>query len=170
LALASLGYGDKQRLPLYREHRTLLRNGQWRRVVEELTGLAGQAPEGSKVWTEIAYLKKHGEAGRLKYPTFRQLGLPLGSGAIESSIRRVINLRLKGNSIYWLEASAESMLQVRAQVLTDRWDARMKQLRQALTLDARSNWTWTPRPMNSKAELDDETTVLTEKHGENASA
>ena len=40
LALAALGLSDRQRMPLYREHRTLLRNGQWRRVVEELTGLA----------------------------------------------------------------------------------------------------------------------------------
>ena len=35
-----MGFSDRQRMPLYREHRTLLRNGQWRRVVEELTGLA----------------------------------------------------------------------------------------------------------------------------------
>ena len=69
LALASLGYSDQARLPLYREHRTLLRNGQWQRVVDELTDLAGETPPKSKVWTEIAYLQKHGEAGRLKYPT-----------------------------------------------------------------------------------------------------
>ena len=40
LALAAMGLSERQRMPLYREHRTLLRNGQWRRVVEELTGLA----------------------------------------------------------------------------------------------------------------------------------
>jgi hypothetical protein len=170
LALAALGYGDQQRLPLYREHRTLLRNGQWRRVVEELTELAGRMPEGSQVWTEIAYLKKHGEAGRLKYPTFRKLGLPLGSGAIESGIRRVINLRLKGNSIYWREASAESMLQIRAQVLTDRWDERMKQLRKVLSLDARTDWQWTPRNMSPQAEGDDASANFAEKHGGNTSA
>jgi hypothetical protein len=34
----------------------------------------------------------------------------LGSGAIESSIRRVINLRLKGNGIFWLEENAEAIL------------------------------------------------------------
>ncbi len=80
LALAALGYGDKERLVFYREYRTLLRNGQWRQVVDELTDLAQDAPEDSQVWTETAYLQKHGEAGRLKYPTFRALGLPLGSG------------------------------------------------------------------------------------------
>ena len=154
LALAALGDSDQQRLPLYRQHRTLLRNGQWRRVVEELTDLADQTPPDAKIWTEIAYLQKHGDAGRLKYPTFRKQGLPLGSGAIESGIRRVINLRLKGNSIYWREPAAESMLQIRAQVLTDRWDDRMKTLRQLLLTDARTTWAWTPQNLSSKLERD----------------
>src|SRR5690606_5038058 len=61
LALAALGQNEKQRTPLYREHRTLLRNGQWRRVVDELTDLAAEAPEDGQVHTEIAYLRKHGE-------------------------------------------------------------------------------------------------------------
>jgi hypothetical protein len=152
LALAALGYGDKERLILYREYRTLLRNGQWRQVVDELTDLAQDAPEDSSVWTEIAYLRKHGEAGRLKYPTFRGLGLPLGSGTIESNIRRVVNLRLKGNAIYWRENNAEAMLQIRAHVLTNRWDERMRELRQLRSRDGRTSWRWTPQDMSSKVE------------------
>ena len=152
LALAELGYGEKARLPLYREHRTLLRNGQWRRVVEELTDLAAGAAEDAGVWTEIAYLQKHGEAGRLMYPTFRRLGLPLGSGAIESTIRRVLNLRMKSNAMYWREENAEAMLQVRAQILTNRWDERMEQARRHLSRDGRTDWSWTPQDMSSKAE------------------
>jgi hypothetical protein len=151
LALAALGLSDKERMPLYREHRTLLRNGQWRRVVEELTGLVELEPENEKLHTEIAYLTKHGEAGRLKYPTFRAQGLPLGSGAIESSIRRVINLRLKGNGIFWYEDHAEEMLQVRAQVITGRWDERVNAKRQHLRYDGRTDWRWEPQPMSSKA-------------------
>jgi len=151
LALAAIGMNDQERMPLYREHRTLLRNGQWRRVVEELTGIAELHPENEKIRTEIAYLTRHGEAGRLKYPTFRAKGLPLGSGAIESSIRRVINLRLKGNGIFWYEGNAEEMLQVRAQVITGRWDERMKMKRQHLRYDGRSDWHWEPQPMSCKA-------------------
>ena len=152
LALATLGFTEKERRPLYREHRTLLRNGQWRRVVEELTGLAEEEEQDSKVWTEIAYLQKHGDAGRLKYPTFRSMGVPLGSGAIESSIRRVVNLRLKGNSIYWREEGAEAMLQIRAQVLTNRWDERLAALRQLQSHDGGTDWRWQPQDMSSHAE------------------
>jgi hypothetical protein len=122
----------------------LLRNGQWRRVVEELTGLAEIDAENEDVRTEIAYLRKHGEAGRLQYPTFRTLGLPLGSGAIESGIRRVINLRLKNNGMFWREEHAEEMLQVRAQVISKRWDERVKMMRQHLRYDGRTDWKWEP--------------------------
>jgi len=154
LALAAMGNDERERLPLYREHRTLLRNGQWRRVVEELTELADLnaelGVEKEKVRTEIEYLRKHGAAGRLQYPTFRRLGLPLGSGAIESSVRRVINLRLKNNGMFWREEHAEEMLQVRAQVICKRWDERVKAMRQHLRYDGRTDWKWEPRAMSSK--------------------
>ena len=151
-ALASLGLGEAERQPLYREHRTLLRNGQWRRVVEELEGLAEGWPEDSKIWTEIAYLRRHGEAGRLKYPTFRGLGVPIGSGAIESSIRRVVNMRIKGNAIFWRQDMAEAMLQLRSRALTDRWDESLAQLRELRRHDARTDWKWQPRDMSSNGE------------------
>jgi len=152
LALAAYGGDAEGRMPLYREHRTLLRNGQWRRVVEELTELAATSPECEKLRTEIAYLRKHGEAGRLSYAHFRTLGIPLGSGAIESSIRRVINLRLKGNGIFWGEPQAEMMLQVRAQVISNRWDERLEGVRHLNRSDGSLNWKWEPREMSIKSE------------------
>jgi hypothetical protein len=152
LALAALELNETTRKPLYKEYRTALRNGKWRQVVDELTDLAQDESEDSQVWTEINYLRKHGDAGRLKYPTFRGLGLPLGSGAIESSIRRVVNMRVKGNAIFWRQDTAEAILQLRAQVLTNRWDERMTQLRKQRRNDARTDWRWEPKDMTSKAE------------------
>jgi len=152
LALSAMGMSDAQRMPIYREHRKLLRNGQWRRVVQELSELAADEPDNEKLKTEIAYLRKHGEAGRLSYAHFRSLGIPLGSGAIESSIRRVINLRLKSNGMFWGEPQAETMLQVRAQVISNRWDQRLNETRSLTRRDGRHDWTWQPQPMSCKAE------------------
>ena len=118
--------------------------------VEELTELAEMDSKNEDAHTEIAYLRKHGEAGRLQYPTFRKLGLPLGSGAIESSIRRIINLRLKNNGMFWREEHAEEMLQVRAQVISKRWDERVKAMRQHLRYDRRTDWKWEPQAMSFK--------------------
>lgn len=153
LALKALGIAEADRMPLYRDLRTRLRNGEWRYVVQELQQLVDANPEIEQLRTELNYLQKHGDAGRLAYPTFRGLGIPLGSGAIESSIRRVINLRLKGNGIFWCEANAESMLQLRALVISDRWDARMSEMRQSRKTTHLADWKWTPLPMTAKSEL-----------------
>lgn len=142
LALAALGLNEAERRPLYLEMRKQLRQGHWRRVVEDLSDLAELEGEDSEIHREIAYLRRHGEAGRLRYPTFRGRGLPLGSGAIESGIRRVINLRLKGNGIFWLEANAEAMLALRATVLCDNWDPLLARVRLSMARDNRLDWEW----------------------------
>jgi hypothetical protein len=45
----------------------------------------------------------------------------MGSGTMESAIRRVVNLRLKGTSIYWMEEHAEQMLLLRTYYKSNRW-------------------------------------------------
>ena len=57
-------------------------------MIEKLESLAAGQPDDSPVWREISYLTRHSEAGRLRYNCFRYRGVPLGSGAIESTIRR----------------------------------------------------------------------------------
>jgi hypothetical protein len=152
LALKALGIAEEDRMPLYRDLRTRLRNGEWRYVIHELQQLVDSNPEIEQLQTEVNYLQRHGESGRLAYPTFRGLGLPLGSGAIESSIRRVINLRLKGNGIFWREENAESMLQLRALVMSDRWNDRISEMRQLRKTTYIADWSWTPSPMSLKSE------------------
>lgn len=146
-------------MPLYREHRTSLRNGCWKQVVADLKELAADQSDDSKVHTEIAYLEKHGEAGRLNYVQFVKSGIPRGSSAVESGIRRVINLRLKNNATFWREENAEIMLQLRAQVISKRWDESNSKVRALLRHDARTEWTWTPSPMSCKDEASMNTSV-----------
>jgi hypothetical protein len=148
LALEPLVDGaERQRV--FKKMRKWLKRGSWRQVVEELLRLAGAADlaEDSPVWTELAYLDRHGEEGHLEYATFRRRGLPLGSGAIESAIRRVINLRLKGNSIYWEEEKAEAMLVLRGLVLSGRWNEVFAKIITSLADDRRLDWKWTSPDM-----------------------
>jgi hypothetical protein len=70
----------------------------------------------------IEYLRKHGEAGHMDYPMYSLSGLPLGSGSIESAMRRVVNQRLKGNGIFWKPDNAECLLAIRSSILSHRWD------------------------------------------------
>ncbi len=135
---------DAERKRVFKKMRKWLKSGGWQKVVDELIrlGLQAQLPEDSPVWTEVMYLFRHGEEGHLDYARYRRRGLPMGSGAIESAIRRVINLRLKGNSIYWQEENAEAMLALRGLVLSGRWDEVFAKITKSITEDRRMHWQW----------------------------
>lgn len=70
--------------------------------------------------TAIKYFERH--AQRIGYLGSKFDETTIGSGAVESAVRRTVNLRLKGNSIYWLNEHAEPMLHMRACLVTERWD------------------------------------------------
>ncbi len=70
--------------------------------------------------------------------------MPIGSGAIESTIRRVINLRMKGNGIYWREENAEAIFQLRAALLSGRWDDILAHTRERIARNRNTDWHWTP--------------------------
>lgn len=142
LALEHVVQDKDLRHRLFKKLRKWLKQGDWWEVVLELAGLAQELPNDHALWTELSYLERHGEAGHLDYARFRRRGVPLGSGAIESAIRRVINLRLKGNSISWYEDHAEGMLVLRCLVLSDRWDDTFDQLSASLASDRRLDWTF----------------------------
>lgn len=59
---------------------------------------------------------------RMDYAAMAERNLPLGSGAMESAIRRVVNLRLKGAGIFWHEESAEAVLLLRSYYKAGRWE------------------------------------------------
>src|SRR4051812_22226049 len=111
-----------------RQRRRLLKGG-YEEVRAALDAVCGSRP-GKALKRERDYFKRNGGKGRMDYARMASLKLPIGSGAIESAIRRVVNLRLKGPSIYWHRASAEAVLLLRSYYKAGRW----KHLeRQALT-------------------------------------
>jgi len=142
LALEHVAADQDVRRRLFKKLRKRLKQGDWWEVVLELAKLANDLPNEHAVWTELSYLERHGEAGHLDYARFRRRGVPLGSGAIESAIRRVINLRLKGNSISWYKENAEGMLVLRCLVLSNRWDDTFAHISASLASDRRLDWTF----------------------------
>jgi len=142
LALEALGLKGQERQQLYRQMRSCMKKGRVHRVTADLSLLAAKHPLDAKVWTEIRYLEKHAEAGHMEYGQLRKRGVALGSGAIESAVRRVVNLRLKGNGILWEVENAEAMLVLRAAALTGRWDEALDHARQTMARDRRVDWRW----------------------------
>ena len=80
--------------------------------------------ESHKILTsQVNYLTKAYQDVRLNYAQISALKLPIGSGAIESLIRQVVNLRMKGNGKFWLPYHAEIMLHARCQWTAGAWNS-----------------------------------------------
>jgi hypothetical protein len=144
LALKGLNLVKSKHDKLYWEMRMKLKKSRALEVTYELSLLAEAEglPPKSEVWTNIRYLESHAASGHMQYLTFRRRGLPLGSGAIESAIRRVVNLRLKGNGITWYAENAEGMMALRAAALTDRWKETLRHARETMSRDRCLGWEW----------------------------
>lgn len=140
LALKALKLKGEARERTFRRLRHHLRGGRIDLVLSELRDRAKGKSKKCPVWGEINYLAKH--AGHMNYQQLREAGLPMGSGAIESAIRRVVNLRLKGCGTMWLKENAEGMLVIRAAVLTDRWDESLEHVRATMAQSRRLDWPW----------------------------
>ncbi|MDQ3501243.1 MAG: hypothetical protein M3488_09810 [Actinomycetota bacterium] len=170
VALAALPLTESQRKGLYKRLRGLLKEGKSQDVIAELKVLAVNEADDSPMGREIRYLTKHSDAGRLRYHRFRSRGMPMGSGAIESTIRRVINLRLKGTGIYWTEDNAEAVFQLRAAIVSGRWEEILEHTRAAMAKDRRTEWRWMPPECLAELKsLEDEDDDLTQPSTEKQS-
>jgi hypothetical protein len=67
---------------------------------------------------ERQYFRTH--AARMDYPTFRDRGLPLGSGAVESAGRHLVQLRLKRAGARWSDEGGKGVLAVRCRLISNR--------------------------------------------------
>ena len=152
LALEHLKLSDAVRTSLFHHLRKYLRAGRVDRVMDALAQRAAGKRPSNLVWREIAYLRKH--APHMAYKKLRNAGLPMGSGAIESAIRRVVNQRLKGNGITWLKENAEAMLVLRAAALTNRWEQSLEHVRATMAASRRIDWQWSspdiPAPLHQR--------------------
>jgi hypothetical protein len=103
-----------------RQRRRLLK-GKVDEVQAAIETVCGSRP-GKALKRERDYFKRNAGKGRMDYARIVESKLPIGSGAIESTIRRVVNLRLKGASIYWHKKSAEAVLLLRSYYKAGRWN------------------------------------------------
>lgn len=114
----------KERRAWIKKQRRLLLKGEASSVVKAVQVIC-RGRNGKKIATERDYFVKNEQ--RLAYPTLKALNLPIGSGAVESAVRRVINLRLKGPCIFWYKENAERMLFLRSYYKSGRWNC-LKQM------------------------------------------
>ena len=104
------GWTARQRKCWVRKYRRLLRQGQVDTVIDAVKEVCrGRNSKG--IATERNYFVRN--SSRMAYARVRAQKLPIGSGSVESAIRRVVNLRLKGACIFWCKENAEAILLLR---------------------------------------------------------
>ena len=69
----------------------------------------------------LAYFEKR--RAQIAYADFRHRGYPIGSGAVESANKLVVEARLKGSGMHWARASVSPMVCLRDLLCSDRWTA-----------------------------------------------
>ena len=118
------GWKASEKKKWIKEHRRHLLKGKVKQVISSILSIC-RGRKSKKLLSEKDYFVRN--QNRMQYDVVASVGLPIGSGAMESAIRRVVNLRLKGASIYWLEDTAEAMLLLRSFYKSGRWNMLKKQ-------------------------------------------
>jgi hypothetical protein len=101
------------------QQRRLLLRGEVKQVIAAVQAIC-RGRHSKAIRTQRDYFIKN--QSRMAYAQLLAMKLPIGSGAIESTVRRVVNLRLKGPSILWCRASAEAILLLRSYYKAGRWN------------------------------------------------
>ena len=77
------------------------------------------AQQAKQVRLDLAYFRRN--AQRMRYGRFRQMGLPIGTGAVEGSCKFVVQSRFKHPGSRWSRPGLRSMLALKLLRLNQRW-------------------------------------------------
>lgn len=103
-------------------------------LLAELRDLHQQQPGHEVLAENLAYLEKR--EGQMHYPEYQAQGWPIGSGAVESANKVVVEARLKGAGKHWAREHVNPMVALRTMVCNDRWEEGWPQIRAQLRRQA----------------------------------
>jgi hypothetical protein len=94
-------------------------------VLSRLRTLVQDHPELPELSGSLAYLEKR--EAHMQYAMCLAHGWPIGSGAVESGNKVVVEARLKGAGMHWARAHVNPMVALRTAMCSDRWqEARLQ--------------------------------------------
>lgn len=114
-----------QRQALYKRLRQALRHqADGVEVVLEALRALATTHRSKAITRAVGYVGTH--AHRMRYVTLEARNLPIGSGQVESAVRRVVNLRFKAPGSFWKETTVSGLMHLRAAFKAGRWDEVMQ--------------------------------------------
>lgn len=110
----------KLRMVDFERFKGLLFSGEIDGIVDEVKSVL-KVKSNSKIMKKLkSYFVANRD--RMRYAANRAMKRPIGSGVIESAIRRVVNMRVKAPGSFWKPGFAETVIYPRAQLLYGRWE------------------------------------------------
>jgi len=144
------GMSPKQRRKLFEALRHILRHEGIEKVMERLKELGRTSRRSRKMRHSLEYFETH--AHRMQYAQLKEQHLPMGSGQVESAVRRVINLRFKAPGSFWKEERVNALMHLRAAFKAGRWNELMRDvLNQTFSLPAFGSENLIPFPVAEKS-------------------
>lgn len=113
------GQGTPENSAWFNDQLHRLKNKGGAAVLAELRPLVAAYSEQEELGKALTYLEKR--EAQLAYPTFQAENWPIGSGAVESANKLVVEARLKGAGMHWAPDHVNPMLALRNIVCSDRW-------------------------------------------------
>ena len=116
------GNSKSQYYPWWKSVCQQLENGLWKEVLErpEIAVYKEEKDTPSGIVNLYQYIWNNKDF--IDYPAYKSKGYFVGSGAIESGNKTVLQQRLKLAGMRWYLESAESLLALRAKLKSDLWD------------------------------------------------
>ena len=90
------------------------------RVDDVLAALRERAENCEEAGKCVDYVARNRR--RMRYPTFRGMGLCIGSGAVESMCKGLVGERFKRRGMRWSVAGANAVLALRSAIFNDSYD------------------------------------------------
>jgi hypothetical protein len=114
-------HNEAEYAPWAKEINSLLENGRADEVLERL-------PEGEAVPVNVCSLRVYikNNIDKINYPKKKEKGYFVGSGAIESQIKIIVQRRLKQPGMRWSVPGAQAMLALRVKAESGLWDTEVK--------------------------------------------
>lgn len=119
-------WGERTKITLQKVE--ILKNYLWKGQVEKVIGLMNQYLKEKKGISEkeqedylalIGYFVNN--LDRMKYNEYREKGLPIGSGSVESACKQVVTLRLKLPGMKWKRENLPAIVALRTEYLNRRY-------------------------------------------------
>jgi hypothetical protein len=137
VAQAIHGLGTKEAEEWLKAECHELRHGDPEKVLGDLRGLTEElAADASKAETlkvvsdNLAYFEKRRD--QIRYAEFEAKGYPIGSGAVESANKLLVEARLKSAGMHWADLHVDPIVALRTVACSDRWEEAWPEIEQRL--------------------------------------